>query len=372
MKKEKKRAKLKKKTITITTNKIMTITDLKINPAEEGELEITGELAVAEFAKYREKALKNLGQDAKVDGFRPGHIPENVLVEQVGEEKVLWEMAQEALNDLYPQIVTENKIAALGRPEITITKIAPENPLGFKIKTAIMPEIKIADYKEIALSLSGETSSEPEVSPEEVDKVLEDIRKSRATAEHAKHEHKEGEKCEHEAELPELNDDFAKSLGQFQTLDELKAKIKENLGLEKKNKAKDKKRVKIVEEVIAKSDLKIAKILVESEKDKMIAEMEGQIGQMGLNFEDYLTHLKKTKEELRDSWSKQARERVAFGLILGEVAHLEKITAPEDQLKNEVDYLKTQYKDIPEDRLRSYAAGLIVNEKVFEFLEGLK
>lgn len=367
----------------------MTITDLKINPAEEGELEITGELAVAEFAKYREKALKSLGQEAKIDGFRPGHIPENILIEQVGEEKVLWEMAQDALNDLYPQIVTENKITALGRPEITITKLAPENPLGFKIKTAIMPEIKIADYKEIAKETQGDTLESPKVSPwvatdEEVLTVLEDIRKSRVSAEHAKHEHNPsadgGEKCDCATPKPsaesghevELNDDFAKSLGKFETLDELKAKIKENLELEKKNKAKDKKRVKIVEEIIAKSELKIAKILVESEKDKMIAEMEGQIGQMGLNFEDYLTHLKKTKEELRDSWSKQARERVAFGLILGEVAHLEKITAPEDQLKNEVDYLKTVYKDIPEDRLRSYAASLIVNEKVFEFLENIK
>ncbi len=357
----------------------MTITDLKINPATEGEVEITGELAMTEFASYRDKALKTLGADTKVDGFRPGHIPEKVLIEQVGEEKVLWEMAQEALSDLYPEILTEHKITALGRPEITITKIALGNPLGFKIKTAIMPEVKIGDYKAIAKKVNaelspttGETSSESKVSPEEIEKVLEDLRKSRTSAEHSHHEHKEGEECKHEEVLPELNDEFAKSLGQFQTLDELKAKIKENLSLEKKNKAKDKKRVKIVEEVITKSEIKIANILVESEKDKMLAEMEGQIGYMGLNFEDYLAHLKKTKEELRDSWSKQARERVAFGLILGEVAHLEKIGAPEEELKNEVDYLKTQYKDIPEDRLRSYAAGLIVNEKVFEYLEGIK
>lgn len=350
----------------------MTITDLKINPATEGELEITGELAVAEFASYRDKALKTLSADAKIDGFRPGHIPEKVLIEQVGEEKVLWEMAQEALSDLYPEILTEHKIMALGRPEITITKIALDNPLGFKIKTAIMPEVKIGDYKEIAKKANAEPEEIVAINDEDVSKVLEDLRKSRASTEHSHHEHKEGEKCEHEEVLPELNDDFAKSLGQFQTLDELKAKIKENLELEKKNKAKDKKRVKIVEEIIAKSEIKIANILVESEKDKMLAEMEGQIGYMGLNFEDYLAHLKKTKEELRDSWSKQARERVAFGLILGEIAHLEKITAPEEELKNEVDYLKAQYKDIPEDRLRSYAAGLIVNEKVFEYLEGLK
>lgn len=353
----------------------MTIpTDLKISPAEEGELEITGELDVAEFETYRDKALKALGQDAKIDGFRPGHIPENVLIEKLGEEKILWEMAQQAISELYLQIITENKIMALGRPEITITKIAAGNPLGFKINTAIMPEVKIGDYKKIAKEVNAKPEESLETNDEEVLKVLEELRKSRSTAEHSHHEHKEGEKCEHDenAELPELNDDFAKSLGQFKTLDELKAKIKENLVLEKANKAKDKKRVGIVEGIISASEIKMAKVFIENEKDKMLAEMEGQIGYMGMNFDDYLTHLKKTREELRDSWSKQARERVAFGLILGEIAHLENITAPEDELKNEVDYLKNQYKDVPEDRLKSYASGLIVNEKVFEFLEGLE
>ncbi len=358
-----------------------------IKPANEGEIEISTELEVEIFNSYRDKALKTLGNDVKIDGFRPGHVPEAVLIEKIGEEKILWEMAQQAISDYYPLILQEHKLPALGQPEVTISKIAKDNPLGFKIKTAVMPEIKIGDYKKIALSFSGETSSEPEVSPEEIDQVLEDIRKSRANVKHAHgatpkpsarggHEHKEGEKCEHEEKeeekLPELNDDFAKSLGQFQTLGELRAKIKENLELEKKNKTKDKKRVKIIEEIINKSELKIAKILIESEKDKMLAEMESQISQMGLNFDDYLTHLKKTREELRGSWDKEARQRVSFGLILGEISKLEKIGAPEEDLKREVDYLKSQYKDVPEDRLRSYAASLIINEKVFEFLENLK
>ena len=170
----------------------------------------------------------------------------------------------------------------------------------------------------------------------------------------------------------ELNDDFAKSLGQFETLEELKAKIKSNLETEEQLKQKDKKRVAIIEEVIKNSDLKIAAILVENEKEKMLAEMEGQIGQMGLKFDDYLSHLKKTRDDLKAGWDQEARQRVAFGLVLNEIAAREKIEAPAEELKNEVDYLKLQYKDIAEERLRQYAAGLIVNEKVFNYLENLK
>lgn len=345
---------------------------IDIQPAGEGEIEISTELEVEVFNNYREKALKALGEDVKIDGFRPGHVPEKVLIEQLGEEKVLWEMANQAIADYYPVILQENKIPALGQPQVTITKIAKDNPLGFKIKTAVMPEIKIGDYKKIAPSFSGKASNEPEVLPEEIDRMIEDIRKSRTSAEHAHHEHKESEKCEHEEKLPEINDEFAQSLGQFKNLDELKAKIKENLELEKKNKAKDKKRVEIIEEVIKTSDIKIASLLVENEKEKMLAEMESQIGYMGLKFDDYLSHLKKTRDELKSGWDKEARQRVAFGLVLAEIAKLEKIEAPEEDLKREVDYLKNQYKDVPEDRLRSYATGLIVNEKVFEFLENLK
>lgn len=355
-----------------------------IQPAGEGELELATELAVEVFNSYRPKALKALGEEIKIAGFRPGHAPEKVLLDQLGEEKVLWEMAQQAISDYYPAILQEHQIPALGQPQVTITKIAKDNPLGFKIKTAVMPEIKIGDYQKIAKEINGlggdelvrgESSSEPEVSPrtseEEVTKVLEELRRSRATADHSHHEHKEGEECKHETELPELNDEFAQSLGQFKTVAELKAKIKDNLELEKKNKAKDKKRVEIVEAIIKASEIKIAGLLIASEKEKMLAEMESQIGYMGLKFDDYLTHLKKTREELKSGWDKEARQRVAFGLVLAEIARLEKIEAPAEDLKREVDYLKNQYKDVAEDRLRAYATSLIINEKVFGYLENL-
>jgi len=323
----------------------MKILDLKISPASEGELELVGELGVEEFNNFRSSALKSLGEEVKIDGFRPGHIPEKVLLEQVGEDKVLWEMANLAIATIYPEILRENKIPALGRPAVTITKIAKDNPLGFKIKTAVMPEIKLGDYREIALSLSrGKTSSEPEVLPpitdEDVAKIFDQVKKQ-----HEGHNHSD---------------------------EELKKNIRENLELEQKTKLKDKKRVKIVEEIIKQSEIKIANLLIENEKDKMLAEMEAQIGYMGLKFDDYLIQLKKTREELRGGWGEQARGRVAFGLVLGEIAQQEKIEPPADELKNEIDYLKSQYKDVAEERLRAYASSLIVNEKVFEFLENLK
>lgn len=348
------------------------IPDFQLNNTGEGELEISCELPVADFEVYRNQALNNLGKELKLDGFRPGHIPTEVLASKLNEDQILGEMAELAISDIYPAIISKKKIMAIGRPNVTITKLAKDNPLGFKIKTALMPELEIGDYKAIAKKINSEAEEVIDIKDEEIKAVLEDIRKSRAHAGHSHHEHKEGEKCDQETELPELNDEFAKSLGQFQTLEELRTKVKENLELEKIQKAKDKKRVTIIEEIIKNSKLVIAPLLIEAEKDKMMAEMESQIGYMGLKFDDYLAHLKKTREELRTAWNEPARQRVAFGLILSKIADLEKIAPTDEELKNELDYLKTQYKDVPEDRLQSYATGLINNEKVFKLLEETK
>ena len=63
--------------------------DIKINKIGDAEIEIVGELNSEDFATFRAKAIKNLGENAQIDGFRKGHIPEKVLVEKVGEEKIL-------------------------------------------------------------------------------------------------------------------------------------------------------------------------------------------------------------------------------------------------------------------------------------------
>ena len=65
-----------------------------------------------------------------------------------------------ALNEHYPKIIEEEKIDAISRPEISITKLARKNPLGFKIKTAVLPEIKLPDYKNIAKDILSKLTDE--------------------------------------------------------------------------------------------------------------------------------------------------------------------------------------------------------------------
>ena len=113
-------------------------------------VEIEGELEAEVFESYLDKALKKLGEQVEVPGFRKGKVPENILMSQLPESKILEEMAELALADHYPKIIEEHKIDAISRPEVAITKLARKNPLGFKILTSVLPEIKLPDYKKLA------------------------------------------------------------------------------------------------------------------------------------------------------------------------------------------------------------------------------
>jgi trigger factor len=353
-----------------------------IKKLPKSEIEIEGELDADVFEGYFKQALKKLGENVELDGFRKGKVPENVLVANIPEIKILEEMAELALNEHYPKIIEQEKIDVIGRPEIAITKLARKNPLGFKIKTAVLPEIKLPDYKSLAKNISTEAGTDTkdlDVTDEDVESTIMDIRKSRAAKKHMAHahEHKEGETHDHTAEkpeeekeeLPEFNDEFVKGLGPFADIADFKAKLKENIKLEKQNQKKEKTRLKIIEKIIDESTMDVPELLVELEIDKILYRMESDIAQMGLKFEEYLKHLNKTKEDLRKDFRNDGEKKAKLALILNEIARVEKIVADEEQIAKEVAAILEHYKEADPERARVHAENVLTNEKIFQFLE---
>lgn len=364
--------------------------NIKINKLPKSEVEIEGELETDIFESYFDKALKRIGENVEMDGFRKGKVPENVLLSKIPEAQVLGEMAEMALSEYYPKILEENKIDAISRPEISITKLARKNPLGFKIKTTVLPETILPDYKKIAKKIISEITDEEkntEPTDKEVEDTIMDIRKSRAPKIHmkdlpadskegeAEHIHKEGEEHDHshdEAPLPEFNDEFVKALGPFEDIADFKDKLKINIKLEKENQLKEKTRLKIVEKIIDEMKVELPEILVESELDKILYRMESDITQMGLKFEDYLKHLNKTTEDLRKEFRVDAEKKAKFALALNKIATNEKITADSEQVSLEVAKILEYYKDADPERAQMHAENVLTNEKVFQFLEEQK
>nr|MBP7007095.1 hypothetical protein [Candidatus Paceibacterota bacterium] len=241
-------------------------------------VEIEGELEAELFEKYFDPAFKKLGENFEMDGFRKGKVPENILVKNIPENKILEEMAGLALNEHYPNILIEEKIDAIGHPEITIKKLARNNPLEFKITTVVIPEVKLPDFKKIAEKINKDEKNKEEitVTDEEVENTILDIRKSRSPKQHMgePHEHKEGEEHEHaepkEEELVTLDDEFVKALGPFENVEDFKVKLRENIKLEKENLAREKNRLKIIEEIIEGSTIDVPELLVDAELGKIL------------------------------------------------------------------------------------------------------
>ena len=351
----------------------------KITKLPQSMIEIEGELSADVFESYFNKAYKKISENIELPGFRKGKAPENIVLAQVGEMRVLEEMAELALAEHYPKIIEEEKLDVVGRPEIAITKLARKNPLGFKIKSAVLPEVKLPDYKKIAKKVLSEITDKDKdttVTEKELEDTIMDIRKSRAPkinmAEAAKSEVKEGEEKKPEDStppLPEFNDDFVQALGPFKDVEDFKVKLRENIKLEKANQLKERTRLKIIENIINDTQIDTPEILIQSEISKIIYRMESDIAQMGLKFEDYLKHLNKTVEDLKKEFRGDAEKKAKFSLVLHEIARVEKIVADPEQVANEVAQILEHYKDADKDRAQMHAENVLTNEKIFQFLE---
>jgi len=353
----------------MTNKKIYKIKEVKNLP--DCELEITAEILEDSLKSYKDKAFKNIKEVAELPGFRKGHVPEQMLKEKFGEMGIIENAAEMAINDCVFDIITESKANFLGRPIISITKISTDSPVEFKITIATMPDVKIADYKKIAKKENAKVEKIEEVSEKQVEETIEQIRKMWADQNHHHapgKKHVEGEKVE----LPEVNDEFVKKLGDFKNVADFKAKLKENIAKEKELKAKDKKRLEIIEEIIKDSKIDMPKALVENELDKMEGQFKGDIANMGLQPEDYLKHIKKTWEDLRKEWKPDAEKRAKTQLILQKIALEEKLEPKKEDIEKESKLLLEQYKQADPERVKAYVEMILVNEMVIKFLEEQK
>jgi FKBP-type peptidyl-prolyl cis-trans isomerase (trigger factor) len=314
--------------------------NIKINKLDKSKVEITGSIKALDFSSFKKQALENINNEVSIDGFRKGKVPESTLISKVGEMSVLEEMAGLAISRAYPEIISEHKIDAIGKPEISILKLAPNNPLEFKIITTVTPEIKLGDYKKISKEHNKGPEETFEVTEKEVTEALEKIKASHT--DHAGHDH----------DSPEANE-----------------QIKKYLLEDKKTQAREKKRIAISESLLESSNFEIPDLLIDSETRRIEAQFMDDISRMGVKIEDYLEHAKKTLDEIRTEWKPNAEKKARLQLILNEIIRLEKITVDVKEIEVEVKHILDHYKDANPEHAYTYAETVLANEKAFKFLE---
>lgn len=193
---------------------------------------------------------------------------------------------------------------------------------------------------------------------------------------------KEGEfevkiKLVQKQELPELNDDFVKSNGNFANVEEFKKNMQESIKNEKRERQLNLALNELFEAIIKNSTAEIPNVLIDEEKGKMFAELEQNVAKMGLDMKTYLDQIKQTKEKILDGWNEDAKKRIKISLALKKIATEQKLKISKKEItegaKKIMEDLKKEApakaEELDLQDLKRYVKVLIINEKAVEWLK---
>ena len=425
--------------------------EITVTKLPKSEVEFTITVSELELTPYITKALQSLAQKVNIEGFRQGKAPLEMVRQRVGDGAILQEMLDEVISKTYGEALEKEQIVTIGEPQIALEQAALNQALIYKAKVAVLPEVTLGDYKSLKIEREAAV-----VSDEQIDKVITDVRKMRASEASVTRPAQTGDRviidfdvfvdnvpieggsskdyplhigegrfipgfeeqivgmaigevkefnlpfpAEYhqktlagkaadfkvtlkevfEINLPEFNDEFAKQIsnGQVETADALRAQVADNIKQEAHDRAEQQLEIELIEKIVGVSTFaEIPEAMVQSEIRKMIHELEDSITSQGLKFDDYLLHLKKTREELEVDLKPQAEHRVKAALICRSVYHAEKIAVTDDEIAIEVEHLMARYPDNPEvrkqlesDLYRDHLKNVLGNRKVIDYLKSV-
>ena len=153
-------------------------------------------------------------------------------------------------------------------------------------------------------------------------------------------------------ELPEIDDDFAKDVSEFDTLDELKADIRRELTEKKEKDAKVDFENSLLETVIENMEAEIPECMYDQKCDDMAQDYGYRLQMQGLDLNTYLTYIGQTMDEFKAQFKEGAIKQVKVALALEKIAELEEIEATEEEINEEIDKLAKQY-DMEPDQIKA-------------------
>ena len=177
-------------------------------------------------------------------------------------------------------------------------------------------------------------------------------------------------------ELPELDDEFAKDVSEFDTLAAYKADIEKKI-IERKEKVADTKAEnELMEMIVKNSQMKIHDCMIESQIDNYIQDFEYSLMYQGLKIDDYVKYTNTTKEQLREQYRERARKTVEARLVMEAIIKAEKMKADKTSVKAKIaDYAKQMNQDVKEftEKLTaeqsSYIENEVITDKLLDFLK---
>ena len=175
-------------------------------------------------------------------------------------------------------------------------------------------------------------------------------------------------------ELPKLDDEFAKDVSEFDTLDELKADIKSKLEKQNADREKYETEEAVVKALCENTKVDIPSGMIETEVDNMLKDFEQRLSYQGLKLDQYLKMLGKTEEEMRKEYEPQAIEGIKSRLAIEAVIKAEKIEATDKEIDKKIKEMAINYgkendeEFLKNENVRNYIKQGIESEKAIDFL----
>ena len=174
-------------------------------------------------------------------------------------------------------------------------------------------------------------------------------------------------------EMPEINDELAKDISEFDTIEELKNSIKEKQEEQNKTRAKYETEDEVIKAVCEEAKVEIPSGMIETETDHMVQDINTRLSYQGMNIDQYLKMMNKTMDEFRAEYKKQAETAVKSRLVLEAVGKEAGIEVKEEEISAKIKEMAENYgrkeeevKDNPE--LVKYVGDSLKTEKTIDFL----
>ena len=179
--------------------------------------------------------------------------------------------------------------------------------------------------------------------------------------------------------LPELNDDFARKIGNFKDLVDLRKSITEGIKMEKERILKEKREKDFLERVINQLEVELPEILWQKQKERILADLEIHLKKMNLTLKNYLEIIKQDQESFDKEIENQAKNFILRSLVVSQIAKEQGISAQREEIEDYVQKILSRFQyPLNEEKRReemeklyAYAKEVIISQKVFAFLENL-
>ena len=383
----------------------------KVEKVNDTEAKLIIEVPAEDFDKAIDEAYEKNKDKFKLDGFRKGKVPREMIEKTYGVGVFFDDAANAVIPEAYAEAAKESGLEIVARPEINVTKIAAGNPMEFE---AIKPEVKLGKYKGVKVE-----KVEVEVTDEDVKNRVNQDREQNARLVAADDKEIEdgdqaiidfegfvddkpfeggkgedyplvigshsfidtfedqliGKKVGDEVdvnvtfpeqyqatelagkpalfkvkikeikvkEYPEIDDEFAAEVSEFDTLDEYKEDIKKKLTEVKEAEAARETESRIIEAIIKDSKMDIPEKMIETACDQMVEEFARNMQMQGIALEQYLQMTGSTIEQMKEQVKPQAEARVQSSLVLEAIVDAEKIEATDADVDEEIKKMSEQY-----------------------------